>query len=137
VWLIYGCQNRDRELYASEMENAVDRRALSKYLVCYSRDPDVMPKTYVDQRVRENADAVKDMILRGGHVYVCGDIRIEQSVNGALADILGDDYEDFEKSARYHLDIFGAFDIQRQLDQRLTSARKSLSMRKSFRNVVT
>lgn len=137
AWLIYGCQNRDRELYASEMENAVDRRALSKYLVCYSRDPDVMPKTYVDQRVRENADAIKDMILRGGHVYVCGDIRIEQSVNGALADILGDDYEDFEKSARYHLDIFGAFDIQRQLDQRLTSARKSLSMRKSFRNVVT
>ena len=39
--------------------------------------------------MRENADSIRDLIARGGHVYVCGDIRIEESVRKALVDILG------------------------------------------------
>jgi sulfite reductase alpha subunit-like flavoprotein len=126
AWLIVGCRTRGNRLYGEEMERAAADGALTKYLVGYSREPDE-PKRYVDVVMRENADGIRDLIKRGGHVYVCGDIRIEASVRGALADIVGEaEVVSLEKSARYHLDIFGAFDVQASLNKQLTSARKKL-----------
>jgi sulfite reductase alpha subunit-like flavoprotein len=130
AWLIVGCRTRGNQLYRDEMEIAAENGALTAYLVGYSREPD-LPKMYVDAVMRENGDGIRDLIKGGGHVYVCGDVRIETSVRGALDDILGRaEVESLEKSGRYHLDIFGAFDVQTSLNQQLKSARRSLSCRK-------
>ena len=129
AWLIVGCRTRGNQLYRDEMEIAAENGALTAYLVGYSREPD-LPKMYVDAVMRENGAGIRDLIKGGGHVYVCGDVRIETSVRGALDDILGRaEVESLEKSGRYHLDIFGAFDVQTSLNQQLKSARRSLSCR--------
>lgn len=130
AWLIAGCRSQDNQLYANEFNEAVHLGHLTKYLVGFSRQPGV-PKTYVDTVLREHADDLMDLISRGAHVYVCGDVRIETSVRGAMLDILGGEaaFNELEKS-RYHLDIFGAFDVQYQHERRLMSARKSLSLRR-------
>ena len=101
----------------------------------YSRES-TEPKRYIDVVMRENADGIRDLIARGGHVYVCGDIRIEESVRKALVDILGNGdavkvkdllpispdtgtaaLAQLEKEHKIHLDIFGAFDVHGTQDR--------------------
>lgn len=146
AWLIVGCQTKNNQLYRHELETAAENKVLTKYLVGYSRES-TEPKRYIDVVMRENADGIRDLIARGGHVYVCGDIRIEESVRKALVDILGNGdavkvkdllpispdtgtaaLAQLEKEHKIHLDIFGAFDVQgmqkKQLEAALTKIKE-------------
>ena len=129
AWLIVGCRCRDNQLYAEEMNAAVLNGHLTRYLVGYSREPKE-PKRYIDAVMREHAAEIRDLVARGCHVYVCGDVRIEISARNALVDILGESVVVELEKSRYHLDIFGAFDVQRQHQTRLESARKSLQLKR-------
>ena len=114
-WLIYGCRTQQNELYRNEMQKASENGHLTKYLVAYSREKDI-PKTYIDVQIRNNADAIRDLILnKHGHIYVCGDVRIEVAAQNALFDIFGKEGVDqIHEFGQYHLDIFGSFDIEKQ-----------------------
>jgi len=131
TWLIYGCRTRTNELYAQDMRLAEQSGHLTKYIVAYSRE-EGQPKTYVDAKMRQHADDIRRLVLNeDAHVYVCGDVRIETSVQTALTEIMGgpEAFRALERSNKYHLDIFGAFDVQKQHVNKLANARKSLSMR--------
>ena len=131
TWLIYGCRTRSNELYAQDMRLAEQSGHLTKYLVAYSREEGQL-KTYVDAKMRQHADDIRRLVLNeDAHVYVCGDVRIETSVQTALTEIMGgpEAFRALERSNKYHLDIFGAFDVQKQNENKLANARKSLSMR--------
>lgn len=129
AWLIVGCQTKGNQLYRQELEHAAEHKTLTKYLVGYSHES-TEPKRYVDVVMRENADGIKDLIKRGGHVYVCGDIRIEESARAALVDILGgnDAVSQLEKEHRVHLDIFGAFDVHGTKQKQLELALKAIKL---------
>jgi len=129
--MVFGCRTRANELYRDFMTEACDRGALSQYLVGYSREADT-PKAYVSDVLLANADVVKRIIDNDGHIYVCGDVRIEASARDALVAIVGEDtIRALEESRRYSLDIFGAWDIQTSHNRRLENT-KSISREKSL-----
>jgi len=122
--LVYGCRTRSNELYREFMEDAVEKGALSQYLVGLSRE-DGVSKTYVSDVLLANAESVKRLIAHDGHVYVCGDVRIEVSAREALVSILGENtVRHLETSRRYSLDIFGAWDLQATSAARVEGALK-------------
>ena len=134
--MVFGCRSRANELYRDFMHEACDRGALSQYLVGYSREADT-PKTYVSDVLLANADAIKRIIENDGHIYVCGDVRIETSARNAIVSIVGEDTVlALEESRRYSLDVFGAWDIQESNDRRLevTKSVTRTSSTSSFRH---
>ena len=134
--MVFGCRSRANELYRDFMHEACDRGALSQYLVGYSREADT-PKTYVSDVLLANADAIKRIIENDGHIYVCGDVRIETSARNAIVSIVGKDTVlALEESRRYSLDVFGAWDIQESNDRRLevTKSVTRTSSTSSFRH---
>jgi cytochrome P450 / NADPH-cytochrome P450 reductase len=84
--LFFGCRRPDQDfLYADELK-AFAGEDLVDLHVAFSRGDG--PKTYVQDLIAAQADAVLALIDRGAVIYVCGDgSRMEPAVKAALTDI--------------------------------------------------
>jgi sulfite reductase (NADPH) flavoprotein alpha-component len=87
AWLFFGHQRQaDDFFYAREWEALSRAGVLTRLSTAWSRDAG--PKTYVQDRMREDGAELWAWLQRGAHFYVCGDAtRMAKDVDRALREI--------------------------------------------------
>ncbi|QLD32873.1 assimilatory sulfite reductase (NADPH) flavoprotein subunit [Mannheimia varigena] len=116
-WLIFGNQHFTKDfLYQAEWQQFKKDGYLHKYSFAWSRDQE--EKIYVQDKIRENAEAIWSWLQDGAYVYVCGDAtRMAKDVEQALLDVIEqqgkfsrDDAEEYlnelAEAKRYQRDIY-------------------------------
>ena len=85
-WLFFGDQRKEFDyLYGDELDAAAQKYGL-KITTAFSRDQE--QKIYVQNRMKENAKEIFDLLQAGAYFYVCGDARrMAKDVNTALEEI--------------------------------------------------
>ncbi len=117
AWLFFGHQRRAADFfYEEEMEDFLGNGTLSKLSLAWSRDGD--KKTYVQDKMREDAKEVWSWLERGAHFYICGDAkRMASDVEKALTEIVAKEGGQDEaaaksfiaalkKNGRYQADVY-------------------------------
>lgn len=117
AWLFFGHQRRAADFfYEDEMEGFLSDGTLSRLSLAWSRDGET--KTYVQDKMREDADELWSWLERGAHFYICGDAkRMAADVERTLADIVAQktgrsegDAKGFiatlKKDGRYQADVY-------------------------------
>ena len=117
AWLFYGHQRKAHDFfYEEEFEGMKANGTLSKLSLAWSRDD--TPKTYVQDRIREEAADLWDWLQRGAHFYVCGDAkRMASDVEKAIVSVaqsegkLDEDaakafVANLKKLGRYQADVY-------------------------------
>ncbi len=90
-WLFFGARRRDTDfLYGDELQGFAESGTLTRLDLAFSREGATgVPKTYVQQRMREHAAELFGWLQDGAHVYVCGDEkRMAKDVDATLHDIV-------------------------------------------------
>jgi len=118
AWLFFGHQRKDCDFfYEDEFAALQERKVLTRLSCAWSRERDT-PKTYVQDRMREEAAELWAWLQRGAHFYVCGDAqRMAGDIEKALIAIAGShgglsepDAKAFiaglKKSGRYQADVY-------------------------------
>jgi NADPH-ferrihemoprotein reductase len=88
--LFFGCTKSTEDfVYKEELAEAVNSKpaALSELVTAFSREQ--AHKIYVQHRLKERADLIKQYINDGGYVYVCGAVHMGNSIREELAAMLG------------------------------------------------
>jgi cytochrome P450/NADPH-cytochrome P450 reductase len=114
--LFFGCRHPDQDfIYQDELE-AYAAEGVADLHVAFSRQE--KKKTYVQDLVRENRDAIWAMIEKGARIFVCGDgSRMEPDVRRALSLIYSEEMDVGPEAAdawldqmtgegRYNLDVW-------------------------------
>eukprot|EP00775_Hariotina_reticulata_P009416 gene9416-9581_t len=85
--LFFGCRRRDQDfLYGQQLQKWHDDGVITLH-TAFSRESD--KKVYVQQRLRETAKEVWQLLQAGAHFYVCGDAgSMAGAVETALLDII-------------------------------------------------
>lgn len=88
-WLIFGERNRAHDfLLREELETWQASGVLERLDLAFSRDQET--RLYVQHRLLEAQDAVRDWVSRGAAIYVCGSADgMAGDVHAALTSILG------------------------------------------------
>jgi sulfite reductase (NADPH) flavoprotein alpha-component len=104
AWLFFGHQRSACDFfYREELANLQSEGALSRLSLAWSRDGD--RKVYVQDKMREEGEALYDWLERGAHFYVCGDAqRMAKDVDTALVDIVAQGRGISPEEARAHVD---------------------------------
>uniref|UniRef100_A0A8B9CDT2 Nitric oxide synthase n=1 Tax=Anser brachyrhynchus TaxID=132585 RepID=A0A8B9CDT2_9AVES len=119
--LLFGCRQPDMDhIYREETEEMKRKGVLKEVFTAYSRQPG-QAKVYVQDILQNKLEAKVCNLLHkeGGHLYVCGDIRMARDVAQTLKGILvkklnlteqqAEEYFfELKSQKRYHEDIFGA-----------------------------
>jgi sulfite reductase (NADPH) flavoprotein alpha-component len=106
-WLLFGERNAAHDfLLRGELEGWVDAGWLERLDLAFSRDG--AQRRYVQDVLREQADAVRDWVQRGAAIYVCGSLQgMAGGVHEALQDILGHEaLERLGAEGRYQRDVY-------------------------------
>ena len=116
-WLFFGERNfRSDFLYQVEWQEFLKNGVLTRLDLAFSRD--AAPKTYVQDRLRQQGREVYAWLEEGAWLYVCGDAaRMARDVHAALMDVVAEhgdlDREDAEaylsalqRDRRYRLDVY-------------------------------
>ena len=117
AWLFFGHQRRAADFFYEDELDAFQKNAmLTRLSLAWSRDGDT--KTYVQDKMRQEADVLWAWLERGAHFYVCGDAkRMAADVDRALTDIIatnkGNDaaaakayVAALKSSGRYQADVY-------------------------------
>ncbi len=117
AWLFFGHQREACDFfYRDEMEEFLAKGALTRLSTAWSRDAG--PKTYVQDRMRENGAELCDWLERGAHFYICGDAKrmakdVETALTEAIAVHLGKSSDEakayvaaLKKAGRYQADVY-------------------------------
>ncbi len=117
AWLFFGHQRRACDFfYEEELAALMHNQTLTKLSLAWSRD--ATPKTYVQDRMREEAAELWAWLQRGAHFYVCGDAqRMAGDVEKALVTVaaqrggMSEDtakafVADLKKAGRYQADVY-------------------------------
>jgi cytochrome P450 / NADPH-cytochrome P450 reductase len=85
--LFFGCRDPMQDfLYADEMR-AFEAGGVTKLVCAFSREPG-KPKTYVQQAIAANGDAVWELLQKDAPVFVCGEAsRMAPDVKQAFVDL--------------------------------------------------
>ncbi len=117
AWLFFGHQRRDCDFfYEDEFAAMQTVGALSKLSLAWSRDE--TPKTYVQDKMREEAAELWNWLEKGAHFYICGDAkRMAADVEKAVIDIVSEYgkmdaakakafVQDLKAKGRYQADVY-------------------------------
>ncbi|PTQ13193.1 oxidoreductase [Sphingomonas oleivorans] len=106
-WLLFGERSalHDR-LFADELDRWRESGRLARLDLAFSRDTPDRP--YVQHRLLDAADTLRDWVEQGAALYVCGSQEgMAAGVNAALATILGADrLEALGEEGRYRRDVY-------------------------------
>ncbi|KAK3576127.1 hypothetical protein CHS0354_043096 [Potamilus streckersoni] len=119
MYLYFGCRRSQvDDIYRDELQTAKEEGVLTNVYTALSREPD-KPKMYVQDYLHLNLSDVYNSILRdGGHIYVCGDVKMASDVTSTLETIFQEEgkmsaqdaknfVQKLRDSNRFHEDIFG------------------------------
>ena len=117
AWLFFGHQRRAADFfYEDEMDAFLDKGVLSKLSLAWSRDAG--KKTYVQDRMRDDAKELWSWLDRGAHFYICGDAkRMASDVEKTLVEIAATEgghdeagarnfIAGLKKAGRYQADVY-------------------------------
>jgi sulfite reductase (NADPH) flavoprotein alpha-component len=106
-WLIFGERNAacDR-FYAEDLERWLAQGQLERLDQVFSRDQS--ERRYVQHRLLECAAVIREWVLAGAAIYVCGSLKgMAPGVDATLAHILGADlFEQLALERRYRRDVY-------------------------------
>ena len=116
-WLFFGNQYFNLDfLYRSELDGFLDRGALTRLDIAFSRDS--AEKVYVQDRMLERTAELWQWLEAGAYFYVCGDAkRMARDVDQMLCRIVAEQdsrsaeeaknyVSDLGKTNRYHRDVY-------------------------------
>jgi sulfite reductase (NADPH) flavoprotein alpha-component len=106
-WLFFGARNYTTDfLYQLEWQEHLASGALTRIDVAFSRDQP--EKFYLQHRIAERANELRDWVDDGACIYVCGDAKgMAHGVEAALATALTDAGLDaLRKAGRYQRDVY-------------------------------
>lgn len=116
-WLIFGNQHFTKDfLYQTEWQQFQKDGYLHKYSFAWSRDQ--AEKIYVQDKIREESEAIWQWLQEGAYLYVCGDAsRMAKDVDKALLDVIeqqggfsreeAEEYVDhLREEKRYQRDVY-------------------------------
>ena len=114
-WLVFGNRNFQHDfLYQLDWLRFRKAGLLNKVSLAFSRDG--AEKIYVQDRLRQERDTLREWLDRGAIIYVCGGIDMEQSVYSTIDEILKDrdedglhainNLEDLRAQGRYLKDVY-------------------------------
>ncbi len=117
AWLFFGHQRSACDFfYQDELAGLQSAGALTRLSLAWSRDGD--QKVYVQDKMREDGEALYGWLERGAHFYVCGDAqRMAKDVDTALTEIVANFgktspeearayVDNMRKSGRYQTDVY-------------------------------
>ena len=109
TYLIFGSMNKKNDfIFENELNEFKQKGVLKEYFTAFSRDQD--KKFYVQDALMKNFDKEKIenlIIKRIMHVYVCGSVRMGNSVKEKLKELLGDEnYERMVKNKQLYLETW-------------------------------
>lgn len=116
-WLFFGDQRHSSDyLYASELDPLHRDGFLTRLDLAFSRDQE--SKVYVQDRMREQSQALWQWLEEGAHFYVCGDARrmakdveealrtVIQTAGGRSEDQALEYLETLQSEGRYQKDVY-------------------------------
>ncbi|WP_160351504.1 sulfite reductase subunit alpha [Bordetella sp. 15P40C-2] len=106
-WLIFGERNAATDgFYREELQAWLASGRLHRLDLTFSRDDREHP--YVQHRLLQAADSVREWVNDGADIYVCGSLNgMAQDVDQALQHILGSDaMTRLRQEGRYHRDVY-------------------------------
>jgi sulfite reductase (NADPH) flavoprotein alpha-component len=106
-WLVFGERNAAIDFhYRNEIEHWQAAGTLARVDTAFSRDQE--QRCYVQDRLREAGDVLREWVERGAAIYVCGSLKgMAEGVDAALADILGREaLESLSLAGRYRRDVY-------------------------------
>jgi sulfite reductase (NADPH) flavoprotein alpha-component len=106
-WLLFGERNAAHDfLLRGELEGWQASGWLERLDLVFSRDG--TERRYVQDVLREQADAVREWVTRGAAIYVCGSLQgMAGGVHEALGEILGEAaLEQLTSDGRYRRDVY-------------------------------
>ncbi|WP_165585393.1 sulfite reductase flavoprotein subunit alpha [Roseococcus sp. SYP-B2431] len=106
-WLVFGERSRERDfLYREEIEGWVAAGVLARLDLAFSRDQ--AARLYVQDRLRDAADGLREWVDDGAAIYVCGSLEgMSAGVHAALTEALA--HETLERLAEeglYRRDVY-------------------------------
>jgi sulfite reductase (NADPH) flavoprotein alpha-component len=106
-WLLYGERNREHDFHCgSELQAWLASGDLARLDLAFSRDQ--AEKVYVQDRLRDAADELRNWLAQGAAIYICGSLEgMAAGVDAALIDILGAQaVGDLIEQGRYRRDVY-------------------------------
>lgn len=107
TWLFFGDRHRSSDwLYEDEMSAWQKSGVLTRLSLAFSRDQ--AHKHYVQDEIRAHADALRDWVERGAHLYICGDKNhMAHDVEQALSEVLSSaTLNSLREAGRYEKDVY-------------------------------
>lgn len=106
-WLIFGERQQQYDhLYAEQLQHWQQRGFLTDLDYAFSRDQ--QQKIYVQDRLLQKADQLRQWIADGAAIYICGSLSgMAQQVEQVLIQILGEtQLEQLREQHRYQRDVY-------------------------------
>ena len=106
-WLFFGERNAEHDFYCrDELQGWLASGDLARLDLAFSRDQ--AQKVYVQDRLRESGDEVRQWLADGAAIYICGSLQgMAAGVDQALIDMLGAEaVELLIEQGRYRRDVY-------------------------------
>jgi sulfite reductase (NADPH) flavoprotein alpha-component len=106
-WLLFGERNQAHDFHCgSEMQGWLAAGQLARLDLAFSRDQ--AEKIYVQDRLREAADELRNWLADGAAIYICGSLEgMATGVDAALIEILGAQaVAELIEEGRYRRDVY-------------------------------
>lgn len=106
-WLLFGERNAERDFFFSdELLNWQAQGFIERLDLVFSRDQE--RRTYVQHKLVEAAEAVREWVDEGAAIFVCGSLAgMAPAVDAVLREVLGDaEVEDMLANGRYRRDVY-------------------------------
>ncbi len=89
LWVVYGVRNRRiNGLYLEELETFAASGVINRLDIAESRPDGTLPKQYVQDVLKNEAEKVANLLREGAHLFMGGRISMGISVNRAIRDII-------------------------------------------------
>jgi sulfite reductase (NADPH) flavoprotein alpha-component len=105
--LLFGERNQAHDFYCrAELQGWLASAELARLDLAFSRDQ--AHKVYVQDRLRESAEQLRDWLAQGAAIYVCGSLDgMAAGVDGVLHELLGESaVAELIEQGRYRRDVY-------------------------------
>jgi sulfite reductase (NADPH) flavoprotein alpha-component len=106
-WLLFGERNAAHDFYCqAELQGWLATGDLARLDLAFSRDQ--AGKVYVQDRLRESAEQLREWLVAGAAIYVCGSLEgMAAGVDAVLHELLGEaTVSTLREEGRYRRDVY-------------------------------